>query len=48
MAAIDSLARIASPGSARVLRRLAERASDDERLAIEEALEQISAMDFEE
>ena len=44
LAAVDALARIASPGSERVLRRLAERASGDEQTAILEALEQISAL----
>ncbi len=44
LAAIDALSRIASPGSERVLRRLAERASGDEQAAILEALEQISAL----
>jgi HEAT repeat protein len=48
MAAVNALARIASPGSARVLRRLAERSSGEEQVAIEEALEQISAMDVED
>jgi hypothetical protein len=45
---VDALARIASPGSERVLRRLAERASGEEQEAIVEALEHISAMDVED
>jgi HEAT repeat protein len=40
LAAIASLGKIASPGSSRVLRRLAERASGDELQAIEDAITQ--------
>ena len=48
MAAIQAIGAIGSPGSERVLRRLAERSSDeDEIAAIVEALEELEAMDMD-